>query len=271
MTHHAIQIMYVVASSYEQNPSNFVFTPENALDLNDNYEVGVKSVSHAPSSLANVTAANNHFIVLKNPLRYAEGEKSREYSVPPGFYRTSSELLLAMREAISRTEQENSRHVDVDIWEVPEYTADEETHTCSLSYSAKSKFVFVGRDSGVIRYFRKFMERASMFNYPRKIAGKMEPFDMRCQLGYIYSNIVPEIKTSSNNRTRFLALFPFNQQAGYNHYEFVNPSYFKVNFTRLSEMYFSICDNMGQLFEFSESDQIEYPTVIVLHFRKISN
>ena len=60
--------MYVVASSYEQNPSYFVFTPENALDLSENYEVGVKSVSHAPSSLANVTEANNQFTVLKNPL-----------------------------------------------------------------------------------------------------------------------------------------------------------------------------------------------------------
>eukprot|EP00116_Pleurobrachia_bachei_P012795 sb/3473057/ len=41
-----------------------------------------------------------------------------------------------------------------------------------------------------------------------------------------------------------------------------------MRFVYLSEIQFVICDNMDKLFEFSEDDSRDFPTSIVLHFRK---
>ena len=118
------------------------------------------------------------------------------------------------------------------------------------------------------------MENSPLHLLPPKISAKIEDFPRHANLGHIYSNIVPHAYTDYRRRnkheSRFFAMFPFEQKLGYNHYEFENPSYFKVRFVYLSEIQFFIFDNMGKLFEFSEDDSRDYPTSMVLHFRKVT-
>ena len=261
--------MYLIATSHKQNPSQFVFRSENALELNGVYEVAVKSVSHAPSSEFNVTEDSNHFIVSKKGDDY----ESRDYSIPPGCYRNGAQLLVAMQRAISTKEMQNLGD-GADHWPIPEYTADETTNVCSLAYNHDASRGFVTSEKSVLRFFKIYMEESPLHLIPPKISAKIEDFPRHPKLGHIYSSIVPQAHTDYRLRnehdSRFFAMFPFDQKSGYNHYEFVNPSYFKVRFVHFSEIQFVICDNMGKLFEFSEDDARDYPTSMVLHFRKVS-
>ena len=88
------------------------------------------------------------------------------------------------------------------------------------------------------------------------------------QLGFIFSNVVPPTSVNLGKR-RFMAMFPFGSKDGYNHYEFMNPTYRAVSQTAFIDMQFDIRNIKNEQFIFSEESKTNFPTVLALHFREI--
>eukprot|EP00116_Pleurobrachia_bachei_P008068 sb/3468330/ len=264
--------MYLIATSDEQNPSQFVFRPEVPIDLTGGYEVAVKSVSHGPSSTFNVTEVNNSFSVYKTG--HDPVPDFRDYSIPPGYYRNGEQLLLAMQRAITTKEMYNSVNGSK-RWYIPDYTVDETTNICSLTYN-DSSIRFGTSQNSLLRSFKNYIKVSPLNTLHSQISAKIEDFPRHAKLGYIYSSIASSDMTRMDYRRKekqhsgFLAMFLLEEKLGYNHYEFVNPSYFCVMSKSFSEIKFEICDNTGKLFEFSEDDARDFPTSMLLHLRRTS-
>eukprot|EP00116_Pleurobrachia_bachei_P003785 sb/3464047/ len=280
-----VPIMYLIATSDEQNPSQFVFRPEVPIDLTGGYEVAVKSVSHGPSSTFNVTEGNNSFLVSNARQDY----ESRDYSIPPGYYRNGEQLLLAMQRAITTKEMYNSVNNGSKRWYIPDYTTDEATNICSLTYN-DSYIRFAMSQNSLLRSFKNNIKVSPLqYNVPSQISAKIEDFPRHAKLGYIYSSIASSDMTRMDYRRKekqhsgFLAMFLLEEKLGYNHYEFVNPSYFYVMSKSFSEIKVRVVfshktwwmnreyhQDQGKLFEFSEDDARDFPTSMLLHLRRTS-
>ena len=88
------------------------------------------------------------------------------------------------------------------------------------------------------------------------------------KLGLIYSNLVPPTNVNHEKR-RFMGIFPFGVNEGYNHHEFINPTYRTVSLSAMIEMEFDIRNVKNEHLEFSNEVKLNFPTVIALHFREI--
>ena len=88
------------------------------------------------------------------------------------------------------------------------------------------------------------------------------------QLGFIYSNMVPHTNVNLKQR-RYMALFPFDSNKGYNHQEFINPTYRTICKEATLEMEFEILNLQNERLQFSSGSITNFPTVIALHFREI--
>lgn len=88
------------------------------------------------------------------------------------------------------------------------------------------------------------------------------------QLGFIYSNMVPHTNVNLKHQ-RYMALFPFGSNDGYNHHEFVNPTYRTISKDATIEMEFNILNLQNEHLQFSSDIKTNFPTVIALHFREI--
>ena len=88
------------------------------------------------------------------------------------------------------------------------------------------------------------------------------------QLGFIYSTMVPHTNVNLNQR-RYMTLFPLDSNNGYNHHEFINPTYRTICKDTTIEMEFDILNLKNEHFQFSTNSIKNFPTVIALHFREI--
>ena len=256
--------MIIYVTSRGQNPSDFTVKLENTIHFERKLEIAVKSISHGPSAMFNVTTENNIFFVVDTRKSYGQREM---YTIPPGYYKSVDDLLGEMNIVI-HDKAKKDRAAGRVAWEVPVFTLDRLSGTCQLTYSEDSHLVFQPQPdkNDLLRFF-------TMFDHIKKaqhqINAKLDDFPTHDELGFIYSTIAPEapICVSNEENDQFLALFPFRQAAGYNHYEFVNPLYHTIDFSSIHEIRFQLMNNMKQSLNFRTNVKNDFPTVIVLHFR----
>ena len=87
--------MEIVVTSDNQNPANFVSNFVDSINVNDGYEIAVKSIFSPP--LFNFTEDNNEFTIVTviNGKEYYYS-----YAIKPGFYENTCQLLQKMQQSI---------------------------------------------------------------------------------------------------------------------------------------------------------------------------
>jgi len=247
--------MDIIITSKNENPSNFVSNFISSINIADGYEIGVKSIHHGP--LFNVTAGHNVFTVGKKPRSSKIPNKIlpetlRELVIEPGFYEIVEEILVAIYEAI--------------------YKTDSLRDFISFSYGdSYAKLDFKGGwsfchgtsiKSDLLRllglHTLKALESTPFLQHGEHIVNKPVT-----QIGMLYSNIVTNM-TIDQQRSRLIAMIPLSSTAGYNFKEFVNPMYRPLSVSSFIDINFILTDLEGNLLEFDH----DYPTVIHLHIRK---
>ena len=87
--------MEIVVTSDNQNPANFVSNFVGSINVNDGYEIAVKSIFHPPPY--NFTEDNNEFTVAT----VTNGNESYySYAIKPGFYENMCQHLQKMQQSI---------------------------------------------------------------------------------------------------------------------------------------------------------------------------
>ena len=258
--------MIICVTSRVQNPADFTVKLENTVHFTRKYEMSVKSISHGPSAMFNVTKESNMFFVVDTRKAYVKREV---YTIPPGYYKSVDDLLGEMNIAI-RDKAKQDRDAGRVAWAEPRFTLDRLTNTCQLAYSEDSHLAFQPHPekNDLLRFFTMFDHVTKPQN---QIIAKLDDFPTHDDLGFIYSTIAPEapICVTDEENDRFLALFPFRQSSGYNHYEFLNPLYHIISFSSVHEIRFQLMNNMKQPLNFRNNVRSDFPTVIVLHFREV--
>ena len=102
--------MEIVVTSDNQNPANFVSNFVDSINVNDGYEIAVKSIFSPP--LFNFTEDNNEFTVVTviNGKEYYHS-----YSIKPEFYENTCQLLqknATIYQIINNEESSQSSQVD---------------------------------------------------------------------------------------------------------------------------------------------------------------
>ena len=87
--------MEIVVTSDNQNPANFVSNFVDSINVNDGYEIAVKSIFYPPPY--NFTKDNNEFTIATviNGKEYYYS-----YAIKPGFYENTCQLLQKMQQSI---------------------------------------------------------------------------------------------------------------------------------------------------------------------------
>ena len=98
----------ITVTSKGQNPSRFVSNFTNSINLSNDYEVGLLTIAHPPTT--NVTDQNNKiYIAIK-------GESLQAiYEIPTGFYTTSHEIAQAIYDMLTKVTNDYGEDDDDDI------------------------------------------------------------------------------------------------------------------------------------------------------------
>ena len=84
--------MFIVITSKNQDPSNFISNFIDSVNINDGYEIALTAMFHGP--LYNIDDRHNRFTLTSNEY------EAMEYRIPPNFYESTVELLLAIQNTL---------------------------------------------------------------------------------------------------------------------------------------------------------------------------
>ena len=267
--------MDIVVTSGTQDPCNFVSNFADAININEGYEIAVKSVFHAPAF--NITEKNNEFSIA-----VARGEQEAHpyfYSIPVGFYENTCDVLMAIHKLIAGIIETDIHPGDDpdDGWALKQplewvtkfqTTGDAVSLIMGNKKSRESRQHFaigVGtRDS----LFRVLGYCASEITLLDRIDTPQRVFENCLIAGFMYSNIVTNL-TIDQQQSRLLACFPVESNPGYNYYEFQNPSFRPLSVHAFTDLTFVLTDVDGKFLRMDSKNKYFTPTVLHLHIRKI--
>ena len=249
--------MEIVVTSDNQNPANFVSNFVDSINVNDGYEIAVKSIFSPP--LFNFTEDNNEFTVVTviNGKEYYYS-----YAIKPGFYENTRQLLQKMQQSIKSSIMK--RVAKPPKW-TPTLSSNPQSVTLNMN-NAKRKdasqyFIFGGdvkdsllRDLGLCASEKTMVAKLDINNYS---------FDEETICGFLYSNIV-ENSLINQQQSRLLACIPLSSASPYNFFEFHNPvcrAFSVHSFTDLNFVLTYVDDDILRM-------KGGIPTVITLSIRK---
>ena len=289
--------MDIVVTSRDQSPSDFHANYIDSININDGYEIALKSLFHAP--VYNITTANNRFSIAKsndgsdNPLNLTIAH----FEIPSGFYESRCEIMAAMHKAVSDTVTgfhtsfgSTNPHDRSILNTAPTFSVDNGTitldmvnpkknsardRTMAALHGRESKFFVI--DPAV--YIDSSLMPVLGYCHKKKIVlPKLQVDDMMftnsSKAGFIYSNIVGNTMIDQT-QSRLLATIPMKSKAGYSYFEFKNPTYRSLSVHSIADMTFVITDVQGNIFQMDNvylkrRDFSEWvlPTILNLHIRK---
>ena len=242
---------YITVTSTNQNPANFVSNFTDAVDFSSEYEVGLKSVFHAP--INNVTDKNNTFSIKK-------GHIIEHYVITPGFYTDSCHLLEAIKNTLDSTVINDGSQI---LSTKPEfkYKAGGEQAVLRLS---KGTFFSVDDKEPQLLHLLGFCVQGE-FN---EMNINVFAFLNKLNSGFLYSSIVGN-SIIDHKQSRLLAIVPMHSKRGYNYHEFQNPVYNPLSVHSFSQASFVFTDEKGNELpmQYLEEGIIQNPTILVLHMR----
>ena len=266
--------MDIVITSDNQNPVNFFSSYNESIDIDDSYEIAMKSIFHAPAF--NISSENNRFSIVKQV--DDESQVISHFQVKPGFYESRSEIMEAMRQAVA------VRMHQTTLVNEPSFVVDKGIATLDMSVSKRKgvtqpgvekKFFVIDPD---IYINSSILPVLGYCNTKKQFLDKLEVEDLRFEsgktAGFVYSSIV---KNSLINHTqsRLLATVPIASKPGHNYFEFQNPTYRALSTHSITDITCVITDINGieiQLdnvyMQRKHFREIVLPTIVNLHIRK---
>ena len=247
---------YIIVTSKGEDPSDFVsFFGDNIDTSNNSYEVALKEIYHAP--IYNITSENSTFKLIQQG-----GSYSQIFKIPDGFYESNADILNAIDYEIENFSNHNptARGSKTKI----SYKAAGEAISLDLIVS---KMVFSVKDSPLLRYLG--------YSIPQNVARldiNITQFRNAITPTCIYSSCVGN-SIFDDTQSRLLSIAPLSSKAGYNHYEFINPSYVPLAIQSLRDINFVAMDVDGKKIMFDYQDETKtvarFPLILKLHVRKI--
>ena len=240
----------------QKNASNFVSNFTNPINLSDNYEIGLKSVSHG--STYNVTSKTNRITLLRD-----DGNNHIEHIfLDTGCYHTKSELFHEIQSKLLDFFNTTTSK----LWsrDVPKYFIESDGRITiklppPLSVTRPIYFLIDNKT------WPGQNPLSNILNFPdnkyKKISDFREFISIKPTLGFIYSSVVAE-SYINNHKSRLLAIAPFYSADGYNYFEFLNISYYPLSVNTFTDIFFSIKDENGDELNLSKT------TILNLHVRK---
>ena len=249
---------FIVVTSGSK-PSRFSSNFNSVINVAAGYEIGVKSVFHAP--VFNVTEENDSFCVTK------EGEEVN-FSIPHGFYDRSCEILRAAFQSIL---EYNKSGNEVDhLNRLPLGTPNFGVNADGRNYLRLSKSEkFKVDECPLFEIFGCYLDG----NDVSKIEIEDFPLKTTVECGFLYSDTVKH-SIINNSFARLMCCIPLYSTKGYNYYEFVNPDYKPLSVNSFTDLSFVITDSNGQDVKFDHTrgcgdpcSSVKLPTILNLHIR----
>ena len=254
--------MYIVVTSKNQNPCDFVSNFIESININDGYEIALVGIYHGP--LYNIDAVHNKFTLVK-------GTEVVDYEIPPGFYESTIHLLFAIQKALEESLEEPRSICRTK----PIIKHEALTGAFSLNIVDKDVKFLVDRarsgESDILQNFGYYLTQSYS-----KIKSRFKSLGTSTEPTFIYSNIVAE-SVVDGHQSRLLACAPLKTEHGYCYHEFTNPLYHPLRVNSFTDISFQLRDNKGDLIQIAHQeitnkwghfDVLEsYPTVMILHVR----
>ena len=238
---------FITVTSGKSNPCDFISNFIDSIDIHDGYEVALTGIYHGP--LFNIDKEHNKFTLKK-------GAQVVDYEIPPGYYQSTTHLVLAMYDTLVDEMEDSTSIVKVK----PEYSH-RKYGACTLKINDKGVKFFNNWDregqTGLLQHFGYYLTT---------------------EFTFIYSNIVSN-SIVDDQQSRLLACAPLKTVEGYCHHEFSNPSYRPLRVNSFTDISFQMRNVDGKLIQidymehtnkFKEEFIIKYPTIMILHVRKRS-
>jgi len=242
-------------------PSRFTSNFNSVINVASGYEIGVKSVFHAP--VYNVTEENDSFCVIKDDLKV-------NLNIPHGFYDRSCEVLRAAFKSILEYNKDVTDE-EVDLIHRLELGAPSfGTNPDGRSYlklfrSEKFKF----DECPLFEIFGCYLDSTGV----NKIEIEDFPLKTTVECGFLYSDTVKH-SIINNSFARLMCCIPLYSTKGYNYYEFVNPDYKPLSVNSFTDLSFVITNSNGLdvMFDHTQGcgtscNSVNLPTVLNLHIR----
>ena len=266
--------MDIVITSDNQNPVNFFSSYNESIDIDESYEIAMKSIFHAPAF--NISSENNRFSIVKQV--DDESQVISHFQVKPGFYESRSEIMEAMRQAVA------VRMHQTLLVNEPIFIVDKGIATLDMSVNKRKGVTQPGVE---LKFFvidpAVYMDSSILpvlgyCNSKKQFLDKLEVEDLRIDsgetAGFVYSNIV---KNSLINHTqsRLLATVPISSNPGHNYFEFRNPTYRPLSTHSITDITCFITDINGMEIQMDNIymqrkhfKEFILPTIVNLHIRK---
>ena len=247
---------YFVVTSGVQNPALFSSNFTTPVKLDQNFEIGLQSITHGP--LFNITVANNKIVIIRTVPGGAEDINF--ILLDPGLYTTVSQLLKHIYEKLKEL---FDKHRDNLYWgkEPLKYTL-EQTGKITIRLPTRASFEIDNvKEPGENPLF-------NILHLPSGRYKKLSEYDSDIlrldHLTFIYSSIVEE-SYINNRKSRLLAMTPLKSMYGYNHTTFQNISYYPLAVNTFNDIIFSLKDTYGMQTQLTDTS---YPTILKIHIRK---
>lgn len=239
--------MDIIVTSGDQSTNNFTSNFVDAIRLDSEYEVAVKSIFYGPTY--NITSHCNFFRVYQDT-----GDEETtgfiDFEIPPGFYVNTCEILEAMQQAIEGTFKSTLSFTSTRKLSLKILPKDGENFRTLGFYSGTD-------DDTLMNTLGQCLE-----DITKTLVIDVYTLENQTEICCLYSSIV-ENMTINQQQSHLLACFPVKSIEGYNYHEFINPMYRPLNVHAFTDIHFLFTDIKGVLLEFDK-----LPTVIVLNIRK---
>ena len=250
-----MEVITVISGTEEVGDFTSSFT--NSINLSDDYEIGLLSISHAP--VCNITGANNVLYVIDT-----ETENIMQMNIPSGFYQNSFELLTTMYRILN--ESYAMLHSSTDLESVNTQAVlrykNGAINNAALVLELKSKnarFYNNGYKDNVLSMLKFIPENISL---PMLSLNEFE-LESPTQIAFLYSSIVSN--SLINDRTsRLLATVPIvSRQNEHCVFEIINPVFHSISTSSFIDISFQLRDISGEILKFTT----RYPTILTLGIR----
>ena len=239
-------------------PSQFTANFTSPIRLEDGYLLGVKSIFYG--EINNVNSKNNViFIEIDDNFMNNAGEtfvNNTDESIPIPItqkrYNSTGELLTEIKNRVSEYLKEHFPKM----------------RPITLNYSVTHDKWTIKLPVGI--FFKKAISDSSVLDLLVMKDGKYNSFETtdaafvdETHIGFLYCSIIENSYINSNS-SRLLATIPLSSTEGISYHEYYNPNYYRVSIRNFSDIYFQLCNEQGDLIEFSEGAKI----VLNLHMKK---
>ena len=256
---------YITITSEDQNPCDFISNFVESVNVDDGYEVAVKSIFHAP--VYNITEDNNKFAITSQP-RSSGGERHDiVLEIPTGFYESTCDVMAAIHSTFVHEGQGTLVTLKFSDGNVTlTFTGNSRKIT---GLDTNHYFVLNNYEApllGVIGFCAH--EHVNLRDHVKvdRIAVAQYIIENTTQAGFLYSSIVSN-SMINQKQSRLLACIPIESRPGHNYYEATNPVYRPLSVHSFTDIHFLLTDVHGR--DLRVDLEADLPTILTLHVRKI--